>query len=283
MGKIKESLCMDDEAALKTARARGLELFRILTFSTLKWEGDRLANFLNSPCALSVRFSASAFCFRVGEAVGWLAWRLTVKSISKGKSSEPVFMRCELGHSTSSLTCYKNQNQTKIQKQHKTHMKFFLFFRECCGCVVVLHLKHTTNFKILTRWIRKLQLGKHRLEYFFLWYLIILFASLPISTDISEFRTRTKRNKSVTARQSRQAESYKNGLPTGNGCFKGLWCMINLKESCSIVKNKLFGGLQVYRWLELETHGNGDYDFWRSPHFYDFLCFYFISLYSKNH
>ena len=68
---------------------------------------------------------------------------------------------------------------------------------------------------------------------FFLWYLIILFASLSIPTAISEFRTRTKRNKSVTARQSRQAESYKNGLPTGNGCFKGLWCMINLKESCS--------------------------------------------------
>lgn len=171
---------------------------------------------------------------RVGKTVGWLAWRLTVKSISRVKT-EPVFMRCELGHSTSSLTCYKNQNQTKIQKAALKHAYevFFLFFRECCGCGgFTLETHHKLQNTYQVNW--KLQLGKTQTwVFFFLWYLIILFASLPISTDISEFRTRTKRNKSVTARQSRQAESYKNGLPTGNGCFKGLWCMINLKESCS--------------------------------------------------
>lgn len=52
---------MDDEAAQSSVQTRGLELFRILTFSTLEKApgSDRLANFLNaSPCALSVGLNA---------------------------------------------------------------------------------------------------------------------------------------------------------------------------------------------------------------------------------
>lgn len=77
-------------------------------------------------------------------------------------------MRCELGHSTSSLTRYKNQNQTQIQKaalKHAYEVSVF-FSRECCGCGgFTLETHHKLQNTYQVNW--KLQLGKTQTLVFF--------------------------------------------------------------------------------------------------------------------
>lgn len=178
--------------------------------------------------------NASAFCFQ-----GWENSRMACLEINsqvhfKSKNRASLY---EVWTRPFNILPYMlqkpNPNQNPKSSTQTRIWGFFSFFQR----VLWLWWFYTWNTPQTSKYLPgelKTPAGENTdLSIFFLWYLIILFASLPISTDISEFRTRTKRNKSVTARQSRQAESYKNGLPTGNGCFKGLWCMINLKESCS--------------------------------------------------
>lgn len=129
------------------------------------------------------------------------------------------------------------QNKQKTRKH--THRREIFFFRQHCGCG---GFKPETHHKLQNasqvNW--KLQLKKHRLWLFVLWYLLILSASLSICTVLSFEQGQSEISLSLQGKTAKP-RAIKMDCWLEMAVVKpcGLW--LTWKNLAEIVQNKLLG------------------------------------------